>query len=103
MNDPIAAVPIARPQVTPSTLVSTSSGTVRWRSVKPETSTTLFAAPTTASRAMIGTACESGAISMIGIPQKTIAQANGGASRSPRSEIAPMAPSRPPAPIAAVR
>ena len=26
---------------------------------------------------------------MIGIPQKTIAQANGGASRSPRSEIAP--------------
>ena len=40
---------------------------------------------------------------MIGTPQTTSAQANGGASRSPRSETAPSAPTRPPAPIAAVR
>ena len=55
MNEPIATVPIARPHVTPSTRVSTSSGTVRWRSVNPETSTTLFAAPTAASRTITGT------------------------------------------------
>ena len=85
-NEPIAAVPIARPHVTPSTRVSTSSGTVRWSSVNPETSTTLFAAPTTASRTITGAKYGSGAISMIGMPQKTRAQANGGTSRSPRSE-----------------
>ena len=55
-NEPIAVAPIARPQVTPSTRVSTSSGTVRWRSVNPETSTTLFAAPITASRTITGAA-----------------------------------------------
>ena len=31
---------------------------------------------------------------MIGTPQKTSAQAKGGASRSPRSEIAPSAPTQ---------
>ena len=42
-------------------------------------------------------------VGMMGMPQKTRAQANGGASRSPRSETAPSAPTRPPAPIAAAR
>ena len=53
-NEPTATAPIARPQVTPSTRVSTSSGTVRWSSVNPATSTTLFAAPIAASRSTTG-------------------------------------------------
>ena len=40
---------------------------------------------------------------MIGTPQNTSAQAKGDARRSPRSETAPSAPTRPPAPRAAVR
>ena len=40
---------------------------------------------------------------MIGAPQKTSAQAKGGARRSPWSETAPRAPTRPPAPIADAR
>ena len=101
--EPIATAPIARPQITPSTRARTSSGITRWTSVNPATSSTLFAAPTTASNRSAATRYSDGAISMIGAPQKISDQPNGDASLRPASETAPSAPTSPPAPIAAVR
>ena len=66
-------------------------------------SSTLFAAPTIASRNSAAPKYGLGAMSTIGRPQKTSAKPKGTASRRPSSAIAPKAPTSPPTPIAAVR
>ena len=90
---------MARLHTTPSTRVRISSGTSRCRSVKAATSSTLFAAPTTASRTTAAvTVSGQKAISAIGTPQNTSAIPNGTASLRPPSVIAPIAPNSPPTP-----
>ena len=75
---------------------------MRWRSVKPATSSMLFAAPMTATSTKATIPVGAPASRMIGIPQATSASANGLASRRPAIETAANAPNRPPAPTAAL-
>ena len=85
------------------TRVRRSFGTIRCRSVKTATSSTLFAAPTTASRKNATIGSGTNASSTSGRPQKTSARPKGVARRTPFREIAASAPMAPPIPIAAVR
>ncbi len=101
-SDPSATPPIASPQSTPRTRVRSSSGTIRWMSVNMATSSTLFAAPTTASKTSAAASSGHGAKSAIGSPQNTSAMPNVPANRRDPSVTAPTAPTRPPTPIAAV-
>ena len=101
--EPRPTAPITSPQVSPSTRVRTSSGTIRCNSVKPATSSMLFAAPMTASRTTAAAKFGQTAVSAIGTPQKMSAMPSGTASRLPSSRIAVKAPNRPPTPSAAVR
>ena len=75
----------------------------RRSNVNTATSSTLLAAPTTASRKTAATRLGQAATRMIGSPQKTSETPNGTASRLPLSESAPKAPTKPPTPTAAVR
>ena len=77
--------PIASPQKTPRTRVRSSSGTVRWSSVITATSSTLFAAPMTASRTSAVAKYGPGAMQHDRQPPEDERDAEETASRSPRA------------------
>ncbi len=90
--------------MTPKTRETTSPGTMRWTSVVPATSKSVFPNPTTASRTTATAGSDVVAISASGAPQSTTPMTNGTLSRrTPTSATQASAPMSAPTPNPALR